>query len=472
MKKLLKLLGMFILFIIAAVIVMWIFKICPPQGPWPMPPWCDNSQTSEAYQQSDTAKAGITQQGSANQGTGGQQSKTDTTGKGTAAGDTVWQQPQEYLNMISGPGWLPADSVTKITTGHTFMDLNNTFLFKNRFAPTIKSMKSNNAQWAVFDNYNSYHSLNPPVIGTYTDTSEHSFRHATDAELKTMIETTHQNGLKFALMTELSFDVAQGKFTTWEENEKFWKDSQALLDKMGSGLDKPTSEQTAYWDKWFAEYTKFIMSNASAAQKYGADMLVIGKQIDGAVRMGNTQRWKKLIQEVRSVYQGPIGYAGFTNNDYTQFQECGFISDLDSIIIYMYNAVSQKENPSIAELKDSFERIIDKQADYYYEQTGKKVILLTPFQSRDYGAKQVWFEPAAPAPGVKQDLLIQAKMYEALFQALSDEKSVEMVWTWGYWWLENDFNREQGSQASSEKSSTVRNKPAAEVIKKWSKTSD
>jgi len=25
---------------ILIVVVMWIFKICPPQGPWMMPPWC------------------------------------------------------------------------------------------------------------------------------------------------------------------------------------------------------------------------------------------------------------------------------------------------------------------------------------------------------------------------------------------------------------------------------------------------
>ena len=470
MKKLIKVFGISILFIIVAVFVMWIFKICPPEGPWPMPPWCSNTQISTIYPQSDSAKAGITQQGAVNKGTTGQQPKTDITRQATPVDDTTWQQPQEYLNMISGPEWLTADSVRRITTGHTFMDLNNTFLFKNRFTSTIKSMKSNNAQWAVFDNYNSYHSLNPPVIGPYKDMWEHSFRHATENELKTMIETAHQNGMKFALMTELNFDVAKGKFTTWEENQKFWQDSQALLDRMGSGLDNPTPEQTEYWDKWFVEYTKFILSNASVAQKYGADMLVIGKQIDGAVRMGNTQRWKKLIKEVRGVYLGPIAYAGYTHNDYTQFQECGFVSDLDYIIIYMYNAVAEDENPSIVKLKESFERIIDKQADYYYQKTGKKVILLTPFQSRDYGAKQEWFEPSTTAPGVKKDLLIQAKMYEALFQALSDEKAVEMVWTWGYWWLEDNFNRDEGSPASFEKSSTIRNKPAAEVIKKWSKT--
>lgn len=44
-------------------------------------------------------------------------------------------------------------------------------------------------------------------------------------------------------------------------------------------------------------------------------------------------------------------------------------------------------------------------------------------------------------------------MYEALFQALADKDYIESVWTWGYWWLEDDFNREDGNAASFDKSS-------------------
>ena len=29
-----------IIFIFLAIVIMWIFKICPPAGPWMMPPWC------------------------------------------------------------------------------------------------------------------------------------------------------------------------------------------------------------------------------------------------------------------------------------------------------------------------------------------------------------------------------------------------------------------------------------------------
>ena len=57
-------------------------------------------------------------------------------------------------------------------------------------------------------------------------------------------------------------------------------------------------------------------------------------------------------------------------------------------------------------------------------------------------------------------------MYEALFQSIQDKDWVAGVWTWGYWWRDDFINHEAGD-ASFEKSSTVRNKPAMWIIQKW-----
>ena len=460
MKKILIVIVILIVIAILAVGAMWVFKICPPAGPWPMPPWCENSDAPNLPSISGILFSKLPP-------------------------EDEWQQPQEHIDMISGSDWRIPEDRMKIETGHTLMDFYSTIMFKNRYKSTILSMKDNGAQWVVFDNYNSYHQLNPPVIGSFPYSGNYSFRDATSEEIGDMIKTAHSNGMKFALMTELNYDVAMDKYYEtitgedsiwknssvaegWRKVNEFGDVSRGLLNEMAEGLENPSDEQTVFWNQWFVEYEKFLLSQAEAADMYQADMLVIGKQLDSAINLGNTERWNSLIEKVRGVYSGPISYAALTYNDYTQLQDCGFIESLDYITIFMYNAVSEEENPSIADLKASFETIIDEQADHYYKMYGKKVILLTPFQSRDFGAKQVWFEPGFVTENETQDLLIQAKLYEALFQALEDEESVEMVWTWGYWWLENDFNREDGTPAAYEKSSTVRNKPAAEVIKRWS----
>lgn len=207
------------------------------------------------------------------------------------------------------------------------------------------------------------------------------------------------------------------------------------------------------------------MWHARVAQWYVADMLVIGKQRYYAIRKGNEERWKKLIERVREVYKGPIGYAATTIETYSAINEFP-CEVLDYVIIYLYNKISEKENPSIEELKSAFEKFNRDQFEEISRKCGKKVIFLIPFQSRDFGAKQVWFEPAAPAPHVKQDFLIQAKMYEAFFQSVADEDWVKGVWAWGYWWRDDFDTKYLKGDSSFHKSSSVRNKPAMMIIKK------
>lgn len=43
MKNLFKFFGILALVLIAGVAVMAVFDVCPPQGPWPAPPWCPGS---------------------------------------------------------------------------------------------------------------------------------------------------------------------------------------------------------------------------------------------------------------------------------------------------------------------------------------------------------------------------------------------------------------------------------------------
>jgi len=39
-RMILYFIGGFVVLILLIVIIMWVFKICPPSGPWMMPPWC------------------------------------------------------------------------------------------------------------------------------------------------------------------------------------------------------------------------------------------------------------------------------------------------------------------------------------------------------------------------------------------------------------------------------------------------
>src|SRR3989344_6219956 len=41
MKKLIKIIGIIVGIIVLVTLIMAIFSICPPKGPWPTPPWCE-----------------------------------------------------------------------------------------------------------------------------------------------------------------------------------------------------------------------------------------------------------------------------------------------------------------------------------------------------------------------------------------------------------------------------------------------
>lgn len=276
-----------------------------------------------------------------------------------------------------------------------------------------------------------------------------------------------QRNMQFALMLELNFDLAMGGWQGWDYAGDFWTASQKILEEKGGHIP----ENQSYWETWFQQYSVFVLDQAEIARDCQVDLFIIGKQIDGAVKTALKPQWRTLVAQVREIYPGPISYAAFTSSGYTQMEE--FPGEtLDYLIFYVYNNLTEKENSSVDELVAAFEQLHDQQFEPLSQETGKPVIFLTPFQSRDFGARQEWFEPAAPAPDVGEDLLIQAQMYEALFQSLEDEDWVSGVFTWGFWWRD-DFNRLwEENDASFNKSSSVRNKPAEWIFKKWAESGE
>ena len=130
--------------------------------------------------------------------------------------------------------------------------------------------------------------------------------------------------------------------------------------------------------------------------------------------------------------------------------------------------VSMADAPTIPDLVTSFEQFNDTQFEPLSRRYDKPIIFLTPFQSRDHGAQQVWFEPGMSSTDVGEDLLIQAMLYEAFFQAVQDEEWVAGVWTWGYWWRDDFDTQWTPGDAMFNKSSSVRNKPAVWIFEKWS----
>lgn len=436
-----------ILLLAAAVSTLYFLDFCPPPGPWPAPPWCS---PGEAASLPDVSLKDL--------------SKMVDLNPTEQPAPEPYALPADFQTIFNGPEWEQDPQVSPdFMLGHTFMDIYTTGLYKHSLSQTIQAMENTGADWVVYDNYWSYESLDPPTIRPFPTTP--GFRNASKEEICQMKAEAQQRNMKFALMLELNFDLAMGGWQGWDYAGDFWTASQKILEEKGEHIP----ENQSYWETWFQQYSVFVLDQAEIARDCQVDLFVIGKQIDGAVKTALKPQWRTLVAQVREIYPGPISYAAYTDSGYTQMEE--FPGEtLDYLIFYVYNNLTEKENPSVDDLVSAFEQLHDQQFEPLSQKTGKPVIFLTPFQSRDFGARQEWFEPAAPAPDVGEDLLIQAQMYEALFQSLEDEDWVSGVFTWGFWWRD-DFNRLwEENDASFNKSSSVRNKPAEWIFKKWAES--
>jgi hypothetical protein len=376
--------------------------------------------------------------------------------------------PTEYETAFAQPEWVQSPSLRfDFISGHTFMDFYSRETFEKYLDATLDSMCASGAEWAIYDNYWTYYSLEPPQIAPSDTRPYTSFRDATEDEIAAMVEGAHSRGMKFALMIELNYEGVMGDWQGFEYSQSVWGQSAAFLEDRCTELTLTLpSTASNYWDLWFEAFEAVVIYHAQIAEAHGADMLVIGKQIAGAICPGNETRWRSLIEEVRKHYGGPIGYAALHMPGIAQAE--AFPCDaLDYLIINYHLQVSGAANPSIAELRQAFDQYNETTFEPIAQRYDVPIIFLTPFQSRDHGALQEWFEPCAPAPDVGKDLMVQAKMYEAFLQSIADEPWAAGLWTWGYWWRDDFTTNYYPGDSSFDKSSTVRGKPASYILTKW-----
>jgi hypothetical protein len=507
-----------VVLVIAAIAGMAVTGFCPPAGPWPQPPWCSGSGQAPglsslpfvqqpAYGESPSVSAGtkmavpveVSVPATTDAVTltlNGQQYPMDRVtnyyyrndGITVIAGDpfpfsfgsggksTAMKSATLRTNtsLRAGLPWTDTPAVQKpgFQKGYVIMDAGGmiiTPLRQNQLSGTYDAMKEDGGEWFSYDYYWTYGNYTKPEI---LDEGNLIADHTTADDIAKMAQQVHAKGMKFFLLTELEWNLLPGEREglSWDEffkklNEK-WDRGGAFDLEMGKRLTEHPEdpEVQAYWDRWFEQFTPFMMRAAEISEKNNIEMLSLGKQLDGAMNKNNEQRWRALIKKVRTVYHGKLTQTVYCE-EYTTFdgaKEMPWADELDYITIYYYNTVSDKEHPSVDELAASMDSFNRKQFDPLYVKYKKPLIFILPFQSRDHAAQQDWFEPLASSPSVQQDLVGQSDLYEAFFRSTLDEPWLAGAYSWGYW-IEPGFN----PKYSFEKSSSVRAKPAALVLQRW-----
>ena len=70
---------------------------------------------------------------------------------------------------------------------------------------------------------------------------------------------------------------------------------------------------TAFWDRWFQQYTDIATRYAAIARNLGVEYLSLGVKL-GCASRAPVSRWRALVDAVRQTgYRGEIGYFGYTD---------------------------------------------------------------------------------------------------------------------------------------------------------------
>lgn len=207
------------------------------------------------------------------------------------------------------------------------------------------------------------------------------------------------------------------------------------------------------WDEWFRRYTRFIVHFARLAEKHNVAMLMVGSELIKTETY--TDRWRRVIEEVRQNYRGALGYSA--NWDHYQPTKIGFWPQLDYVGMTSYYELADGPNPAAEELDRNWEKF--KKEILAFQSEVQKPILFTEvgWCSQEGAAHEGW-NYYANQKATEEGRREQAMLYEAFIRAWGREPAVGGI-VWWEWDLstggDDDFNY------------TPRGKPAEAILRKW-----
>jgi hypothetical protein len=211
------------------------------------------------------------------------------------------------------------------------------------------------------------------------------------------------------------------------------------------------------WDRWFSSYRQFILHYARLAERLGIEALAIGTELRRTV-LARPEEWRRIIREVRSIYRGELLYAA---NWYREFEEFPLWGELDYIGIQAYFPLSEREGPSLEELKRGWESHLPA-IERVQKRIGKPVLFTEiGYKSSPDSAVDPWVWPRSSDATRKVDLETQARAYRAFFESVWDKH-----WLAGaYFWKWYPKARPDSDPVNID--FTPQGKPAQKILADW-----
>jgi hypothetical protein len=254
---------------------------------------------------------------------------------------------------------------------------------------------------------------------------EYEGKTATNECLKHAVRTAHSLGLKVMLKPHIDAFSSD------------WR-----------GTFQPSNPEV-----WFDNYNQMIKSYAQLAQEEDVEIFSIGCEFLELTKPEFTAAWLQVIQTVRQYYHGPLVYSA---NWWQEYEQVEFWASLDFIGIDAYFKLTNKPDPTLAELLTAWRPYVAR-IETFYERWRIPVILTEiGYRSIDGANMRPW---DWETPGVV-DLTEQALCYQAVKDIFGEKPWFEGI----YWW---NWEPNPSRGGPSDKGYTPYGKPAEKNLREW-----
>ncbi len=467
MKIEIKIVLILIIVFFSVPLIMTIFQLCPPPGPWPKPPWCTDSikgshavnltELPEKAEDMKILEVNITV-------TVPYWTKGDVY---LSAGDNAEYFRLEKINDViyQGKASLKKGTHYNYSLDKTIPDItpdrkindavvldyvldwsssNKTIIktdfqksfyigachfcgvsitkgnFTEPIEKTMDEIKNSGGNWInlvpmwfIIPDYRGSEIM-PIYSEEFKGTSGWVTATIKDEDLLTLINEAHSRDLKVYLSPHIAPE-------NWGPGIK------------GKGDLEPSDPDT-----FFINYKNFINHYADIAQNTGVEMFSVGNEMDTLTQedltqnsnINKTARWRGVISSLRQHYNGALTYSVSCSDE----KRCGpqvikFWDDLDVIGWEWYVPIASGEHESISVMKANAERIIQNNMKPLYLKYNKPIVL-TEIGWEAYPGSCAHTYGVGPSKG--GDRIEQAGCYEAVFQAIENKDFIKgmHIWSW------------------------------------------
>ena len=160
------------------------------------------------------------------------------------------------------------------------------------------------------------------------------------------------------------------------------------------------------WDRFFADYQKWIVEMATIAEAHGAVIFCVGLEYTHAQK--HEARWREIIAAVREVYHGKITYGG----NWSDYDAVKFWDAVDYIGVLAYFPLTKAANPTTEQIAAGWEKRCRELARFSERNHGKQLLFVeVGYNANAKAAAEPWsFETGGENAGAIQARCIDAAL--------------------------------------------------------------